>query len=184
MSENPYNSTPSFPTVNSDEKTAQVMIYTAQALWWGSIIMKERVRVNMWLRTGVAPEIIHMYNARMLLQGSAGKNAPLPLKDVHIFTDDVLAYHLLPPETEPLDYDPAEPNRHFEGITAFSGAFRFEGNVILSNLHNIGRYIETTRERFLSMYEVEITYPLSPVQSPLKVPQVLVKISTAIFASK
>jgi hypothetical protein len=172
------------PPLAKDEKAVSVMLYTHQMLWWGTIIMKEAVRVHMWLRTSAAPEIIHIYNARMLFQGSIEKHKPVAIKDGHIFTNDILAYHLLPPEKEPLDYDPNEPNRHLEAIAAFAGSFRFDGNVLMSNLYNIGRYVETTHERFVSIYDVEVTYPFSGSQAPLKVPQALVKIATAAFASK
>jgi hypothetical protein len=172
------------PSLASGEKAVPVMLYTNQALWWGSVILKEAIRVHMWLRTSAAPDIIHLYNARMLFQGSIEKRKPMAMKDAHIFTGDILAYHLLPPEKEPLDYDPSEPNRHLDAIAAFSGAFRFDGNVLLSNLFNIGKYIETTHDRFMSLYDVEVTYPFSTYQAPLKVPLALVKISTAAFASK
>ena len=172
------------PPLAKDEKIVPVMLYTHHALWWGSIIMKEMVRVHMWLRTSAAPEIIHIHNARLLFQGAVETHKPIAMKEAHVFTNDILAYHLLPPEKEPLDYDPNEPNRHLEAIAAFTGSYRFDGNVLLSNIYNIGRYIETTHERFVSMYDVDITYPFSSSQAPLRVPQALVKISMASFASK
>jgi len=174
----------SLPDLARDEKAVQVMIYTNQVLWWGSVIMKEKLRVHMWLRTSAAPEIIHIYNARMKLQGTVEKHKTIAVKDAHILTTDIIAYHLLPTEKEDLDYDPNEPNRHMEAIAAFAGFFRFDGNLLLANLYNIGRYIETTHERFLSIYDVEVTYPYSSDQAPLKVSQALVKLSTAAFASK
>jgi hypothetical protein len=176
--------TSSIPPLASDEKMVQVMLYTNQALWWGTVIMKEKWRVHAWLRTSAVPEIIHIYNARLKLQGTPEKHKPIAVKDAHILTSDIIAYHLLPPDKEDLDYDVNEPNRHMEAVVAFAGFFRFDGNVILSNLYNIGKYVETTHERFVSMYEVEIIYPYSSDQAPLKVPHALVKLSTAVLASK
>lgn len=184
MSENTATSSPQVLPLANDERTAQVMVYTSQAIWWGNIVIKEKVRINMWLRTSVAPEIVHIDQAKMFFQTPSELNKPLALKDAHIFTNDILAYHILPPEKEPLDYDPNEPNRHFEPVTCFSGAFRFDGTVLLSNLHNIGRYIETTRERFISLYDAEVYYPLRPSQTPLKSPQILVRVATASFVSR
>jgi len=172
------------PPLGPDERVVQVMIYTNQSLWWGSVIIKEKLRVHMWLRTSAAPEIIHLYNARMKFQGTPEKHKTIAVKDVHILTSHIIAYHLLPNEKEDLDYDPNEPNRHMESIAAFAGFFRFDGNVLVSNVYHIGRYIETTHESFLSMYDVDITYPYSTDLAPLKVQQALVKLSTAAFASK
>jgi hypothetical protein len=173
-----------YPSLANDEKAVPVMLYTNQALWWGTVIMKDKLRVHMWLRTSAAPEIIHIYNPRMILQGTFNKHKAIAFKDAHILTADLIAYHLLPTEKEDLDYDPQETNRHMEAISAFSGHFRFDGNVLLSNLYNIGRYVETTHERFVSMYDVEVTYPYSSDQAPLKVPQAMVKLLTAVFASR
>jgi hypothetical protein len=119
----------------------------------------------------------------MLMQ-NGNKQAPVQYKEVHLFTNDIMAYHLLPPEREPLDYDPNELNRHFEVVEAVSGFFKFDGNVLLSNLYSIGQYIETTHEKFISLYDAEITYPFVSPQNVLKIPQALVRISNAIFTTK
>ena len=168
---------------NNHDKNVPIMFYTQYALIWGNVVINEKVRVNMWLRTSIAPEIIHLSNCKMLVQ-NGNKQAPVSYKEIHLLSHDILAYHLLPPEKEPLDYDPQEPNRHFENVLAYSGFFKFEGNVLLSNLYSIGQYIESTHERFISFYDAEITYPFSSSQNILKIPQVLVRISNAVFATQ
>ncbi|MBI3150575.1 MAG: hypothetical protein HYZ21_00430, partial [Chloroflexi bacterium] len=44
-----------------DEKTALVMLYTHNMLVRGEIVIKENLRVSIWLRTQGVPNFIHLH---------------------------------------------------------------------------------------------------------------------------
>jgi hypothetical protein len=147
----------------------------------GDIITKTNIRVSTWLRTNAAPEVIKLLNGRSLITFVAGKPQPLTFQEIFIFTDQVMGFHLVPPEQEPLDYDLTEPNRYMAPVTVLIGAMRLDGHMRLSTLSNVSRYLDVTREIYTALYNVEITNLLLPDFGRISVPYVLVRQNSVVF---
>lgn len=169
-------------TLNDGEKATPVMVYTMNTLARGEVITKESLRVSTWLRTQGAPEFVGLYNAQVLVFGSSTGIQQASFLEYFVPTQQILAYHLVPPAKEPLDYDPSEPNRKMEPTLLLIGSFRFNGHLRMATQSNLNRYLEIARESFFSFYDVEITNPGLPSASALKAPIVLARLNTAILA--
>lgn len=169
---------------DADEKVVPVMIYTSNYLYLGDVIVKNIVRVNTWLRTNMAPDIIHLHRVNCLqtLTGDTSKSLFFP--EVYIPSIQVNAFHIMPPNKEPLDYDPNEPNRRMEPMTALIGPFRMDGNVRIAAKSDLSKFIELAHETFSALYDVEISLPGMQSFRTIRVPFVLARQNTTIFASR
>ncbi len=170
--------------VAEDEKTATVMIYSHQGIFWGDVVIKKVIRASTWLRTNAAPEVVQLLNARSLLTLYPGVPHPTFSKELLIFTNQVLAYHLMPPHQDPPDYDETEPNRSMFAVSARVGTFRFDGTMRLSSISNPYKYLTLTREAFTGLYNLEITNPVIPELGTFKVPFALVSQEQVIYTVK
>ena len=168
--------------VPDENHSSPVMVYTAHYLIWGDLILKAALRVSTYLRTNVAPEAITLYNARTLLTTS-GTSKPVAYPELSLATSQILAYHLVPPNRDPIDYDPTEPNRKMEPIYAIVGPFRIEGSLRLAAKSDLAKYLDLTHEQFTAVYDAEITHPLMPQLGGLQVPYLLVRQQTAMFCT-
>jgi hypothetical protein len=168
----------------SDEKISQIMVYTDYSLCWGEVATKELVRVSTWLRTNAAPDNVLLYNARSLPAQSTQQSKPQSYPELHIPTHHILAYHLLPPAQDPLDYDPRDGMRRLEPVTALVGPYRFDGNLSIAQKSNLTKFIEITKEVYTSLYDVEITYSMMASMGKLKIPFLLLRFTDAILASR
>ena len=176
--------TPKPYTLGAGEKATPVMVYTLTTLTRGEMITKEQLRVSTFLRTQAAPEFVGLYNAHVLVFGGRSGIQQASCPEYFIPTQQILAYHLVPPAKDPPDYDPSEPNRKMEPATVLIGTFRFFGNLRMATQSNLSKFLEVARESFFSFYDVEITNPGLPSASALKVPIVLGRLSTAVVASR
>jgi hypothetical protein len=156
-----------------DEKVSLVMAYTQNKLARAEVITKESVRVSTWLRTQGVPEYLHLVNVQVLLFGSGSvKNLAYP--EMYLPVSQLLAFHLVPPTTDPLDYVEDEPNRVMEPISALIGTFVFKGKLRISSKAGIERTIESSLSAWLSVYDVEITNPYLPQLQMPRVPLILI----------
>lgn len=168
-------------TLSPDEKSAGVMIYTATGVSWGEVVVKNQIRVSTWLRTNAAPEIICLYNAKTLFVSGGGSAKVLPFREQHISANQVLAYHLLPPAKEPVDYDPTEPNRRMDPVSVLIGQFRLDGSVRVASRTTLATHLEISRETFSPLYDVEVTCPILPSLKPVRVFYALIRHQSAAF---
>ena len=175
--------TPNPLTLQDDDKATAVMVYTHNMLARGEVITKEQMRVSTWLRTQSAPEFVALYQAQALIFGGPGGVQQVSYPELYIPTQEISAFHLVPPLNDPPDYDPDEPNRKMEPANLLIGTFRFNGHLRMATQSSVGKYMEIARETYISLYDVEITNPGLPSGSALKVPMVLARLSTAIMAS-
>ncbi len=169
-------------TLDVGEKATPVMVYTLNTLARGEVITKEHMRVSTWLRTQGAPDFVGLYNAHVLVFGGPTGIQQFSFAEYFIPTQQIMAYHLVPPAKETLDYDPSEPNRKMDPTVMLVGTFRFNGHIRLAAQSKLSKYLETARESFFSLYDVEITNPGLPSASVLKVPIVLARLSAVILA--
>ena len=172
-----------YPT-GPDDKIVPVMVYTTNYLYLGDVIVKNLIRVNTWLRTNMAPDIIHLFRARCVPVLSGDINKSLSFQEVFVPTNQVNAFHIMPPSNEPVDYDANEPNRRMEPMTAIVGPFRMDGSVRIAAKSDLTKFIELAHETFSALYEVDISHPGMASFRTIRVPFVLVRQNTTAFASR
>lgn len=165
------------------EKVSQIIVYTSNAMVWGTVATREAVRVSTWLRTQSAPDYLPFQRAQVLMT-TTSDSRPLAFDELYIPVGLVQAYHLQPPAQDPLDFDPNEPNRKLEPVTAMVGPFRFDGFVRLSTMTNLPRYLDVNKETYTSIYDVSISLPGSSKITGLQVPFLLLRRESALFSSR
>lgn len=171
-------------TVNGLEpgmKAMPVMVYTNTRIAWGNVHINENLRVSLVLQSTTVPDYISIYKAKILNLDIAGKAEPKTFSEMHIPTQEVVGFHLMPSHTEPLDYDENEPNRKMEPILAQVGKFDFYGHARISTQTSIKNYVEVTRAEFLTIYDLEIKRASNPNQQAMKVPSAQIRRTAAIF---
>lgn len=169
-------------TPQPDEKVTTVMIYTENYLVWGEVITKEAIRVSTWLRTPSLPQFIRLYDAHLLRFGSAQGLKTQIYPSLFQPSSQVIAFHIRPPAMDPRDFDPNEPNRKMEPVTALVGWFRFEGFLRMSTQTDMERYLDVLKEPFTAMYDTVITQPLTHTSGAMRVPYVLIRNMSALFS--
>lgn len=169
--------------VEADEKATPVMVYTPNHLAWGEVITKELIRLSTWLRTQAAPQYIFLHKAQMMYAGG-GSPAPISVAELHIPITQVLAFHMLPPHQDPVDYDPNEPNRKMVPVSTMVGAFRFDGLLRMSTQSSLYTFLEVIKEVYTSLYDVKVYQPQRPSMTPLHIPFTLVRRDTALFSGE
>jgi hypothetical protein len=170
-------------TLAHDEKATPIMVYTMSGMVWGQIVTKEMVRVSTFLRT-IAPDYVSLYDAHLLPLRAGGPEQALAIPEVHIRTTQVIAMHLLPPASEPHDYDPSETNRKMEPATVIVGPFRFDGLLRTSAMTDLAKHVEITREPFVSVYDIEASLPGMAKLGVIKAAQVLIRRDASLFAPR
>jgi hypothetical protein len=170
--------------LEADEKTAQIMVYTHSGLCWGDVIVKEQIRVGTWLRTNAAPDSVCVYNAKWMVISAGAGPRPTVFPSLHIGISQVMAYHLVPPAKEPIDYDESEPNRKMEPVSILFRAFQVNGTLRMAAKSDLAKYIEVTRETFTSIYDAEIICSLMPSLGIMRVPFLMVRQSESMFAAR
>ncbi len=178
------NDKPLAYTLAADEKSAQVMIYTLNALFWGEVVVKTVIRVSTWLRTNTVPDWIPLYNAGSIVTTSGTPPHTNSFVEVAVPVPQIIAYHLLPPAEDVLDYDTTEPNRRMEPVNALIGTFQVKGLLRINSSSNLRRYLEVTREAYTPIDDAEVTNLILPAFGPIKVPYVLIRQGSAVFTTR
>jgi hypothetical protein len=171
-------------TLSADEKSALVMTYTQNMLVRGEVITRQGVRVSTWLRTQGVPEYIHMFKATVLHFGSGVVKA-LTYAEVYVPVSTVIAFHLVPPVNEPMDFSADEENRIMVPVTALPGTFQFKGYFRIATKATLSNSIELAHSQWSSIYNVDVTNPSMPQMQPIHVPMILMnpkQVSLAIEA--
>lgn len=156
-----------------EEKSATVVIYTESMLIRGDLIVRENVRVSIWLRTQGVPNFIHLYNVHMVqLAGMPPKT--YTRNEAFIPTAEVIGFHLAPPAQDPLDYDGSETNRKMDRIQALASSFEIKANMRVSSAADFSSSLDVMTTGWLSLYDAVITNPYLP-QLDVKVPMLVVR---------
>jgi hypothetical protein len=165
-----------------DEKTTPVMLYTSDRLVRGDVVSKQSVlRVNIWPRTDGAPKYMHVLRPSVLVFGGSPVKA-LSYSEIYFPTAQLIAFHILPPTEEPLDYDPDEANRMMQEVEVLAGTFQMKGKIRISTHTEVVTSLEMARVAWMSLYEVEISSPYLPQMPPLRVPMALINPVNVSFA--
>ncbi len=171
-------------TLGEDDKATPVMIYTDNSLMVGEVVTKEIIRVSTWMRTPMVPQYIAIYSAQIIDLSSGGSPKSQSFGEIFLPSHRVVAFHMRPPESDPLDYDPDEPMRRMEPVTALIGAFRFDGFVRMSTQTDLESYLDVIKESFTSIYDIKVTCPNIPSFKPFQIPFALLRRDRVIFAPR
>lgn len=171
-------------TISEGEKITPVMLYTLNTFAWGEVVTKEAIRVSTWLRTPSAPQYITMREAHVLMLGGSTPVKPQTFPELQVPASQVVAFHMLPPARDPLDYEPNEPHRKMEPTTALVGSFRLDGFIRMSTQTTLERYLDVTKEAFTALYDVEITQPVMPALGIIRTPYVLLRRDLVLFSRR
>jgi hypothetical protein len=167
-----------------DEIATPVMVYTQNALSWGQLITKKAIRAGIILRSTVLPDYLSIYQAHLMnLQGREIVK-PVAFNELHFSIEQIIGFHVMPPNEEPPDYDPDEPNRKMEPITVLVGKFFFHGHVRISDQTNLKTFLDVTKIEFTSMYDVDIAHVSNAGMKPIHVPMCQVRRQAVIFGSR
>ncbi len=155
-----------------DEKTALVMLYTHNMLVRGEIVIKESLRVSIWLRTQGVPNYIHLHSPNVILLGGTPPKS-LAYSEVFVPTAEVIGFHLAPPAQDPLDYDVSEANRRMQPVDMLVGSFMLKAKLRISTQTELATFLDVSRSSWTSVYEADITNPYLP-QFNVHTPMMLV----------
>ena len=165
--------------LESDEKLETVMAYTRDMLVRGDLIVREGVRVSMWLRNQSVSNYIHLVKPQALVFGG-GAPKSITYSEMYVPTSEIVAFHLAPPAADPLDYDVNEANRAMSSVTALAGTFIISAKIRISTQADLGQSLDVLRTPWLSLYEAEITNPYIP-QFNMQLPMLLVSSKAVSF---
>jgi len=163
-----------------DERLVPVMIYTHNMLIHGELVAKQEVRVSILLRTQGVPNYLHITKAHVIVFGGTPPKT-MTFSEMFVATPTVIAFHMVPPAQDQMDYDPTEANRIMQPLDVTVGTFLFKGHVRISAQTDVGVSLEVGRVSWLSLYDTQITNPYLP-QFNLKVPLLVVKPEQVNFA--
>jgi hypothetical protein len=158
------------------------MLYTQESVVRGEVVTKESVhRVSIWLRTEGAPKYMHLLKPQVLVFGGSPVK-PLHFSEIYFPTSQVIAFHILPPSSEALDYDENEANRMMQPVEVLVGTFLMKGRIRISTQTEVATSLEVARISWMSLYEVVITNPYLPQMPPMHIPMLLVNPTHVAFA--
>jgi hypothetical protein len=166
--------------LEADDKTTMVMVYTHNALIRGEVVTKQAVRVSIWLRTEGAPVYMHLLKPLIVTFGGSPIR-PVRFPEAFVPISDVIAFHIVPPVTEPMDYEENEKNRMMQPIVALIGTFTAHGAVRISTQTALGTSLEVSRTVWMSLYDSDVTNPFMPNMS-VHVPMMLIRPEKVAFA--
>ena len=156
----------------SDEKIALVMVYTPNMLVRGEVIVKESLRVSIWLRTQGVRNYVHILEPQIILFGGASPKT-LQYSEIFVPIEKVLAFHLAPPAHEQLDYDEDEANRMMQAVDLVVGTFLMKAKLRISTQTDVATNLDISSTAWMSIYDAAVSNPYLP-QFSAQAPMLLV----------
>jgi len=160
--------------IKPDEKTTPVMAYTHDSMIRGEAITKEGIRVSTWFRTDGASDHLHLVNSQWVAV-TGGPVKPLTFLETYLSLDLILGFHIMPPASDPLDYDVNETNRVSSPLTIMMGRFLIKAKIRISPQIDVGTSLGISHTKWMSIYEVEVSCPYLPQMPAIQVPMMLVR---------
>ena len=167
-------------TLAPDEKATTVIIYSRNKMIHGDLVTKENAKVSIWLRIQDLPNYLHMLRTEVLFFG--GSPAKSLAYDEYFFpTERIIGFHLAPPASEPLDYDPNMADRAMLDVHLMLGAFILKGKVRVSTHADFSKMLEISHMTWFSVYDADISNPFLPDMPIIHVPMLLVNPAQVSF---
>ena len=168
--------------LKEDEKLNSVMVYTSHDIYWGDVVLKKQFRASTWLQTSAIPDFITLLNGKVIHTLAGGSPKPILIPESHIPVDEIVLFHLTPPENDLLEYDQNEPNMQTINVTITSGGFELDGKIRISSKTNLTQYLANTHESFYSLYDSSIRCLTMPSFGTIKVKFVIARIKKSILS--
>ena len=169
-------------TLEAYDKVTPATVYTRDTVLQGEIVTREQVRVSTWLRTPGLGEFVSIYHGSAIVFPGAGSPRIVRFAEHHLPLGAVVAMHITPPETDPVDYDPTEQNRKMMPATALVGPFRIDGSLRVPSHMTLARLLENMRETVIPIYDAVVACA-EPSVPPVRVTMTLVRPSACAFAA-
>jgi hypothetical protein len=166
-------------TLAPDEKATTVRVYSPNKMIHGDLVTKQNVRVGLLPRMGM-PGYAHFVKTEVLFFGGSPPQS-LAYEEYFFPTERMIGFHLSPPASEPLDYDPDEENRIMLDVDMILGAFMLKGKIRTSTHADFVSNLEAAHTTWLSVYFAEIINPFLPQVPAIHVPMLLVKPTQVSF---
>ncbi len=166
--------------LSENDALVPAMIYYDKGIVWGNLVTKKAIRASTWLRMSNVPNYFVFYDAHLLLL-SGGQPVHLSYDEINMPVNQIIAMHVMPPAKPEMDYDPNEPFRKIEKVSALSGLYRFDGGRRMSTMSDLHTSLMTSAERWASLYDVTVSYPTLPAMKPIKTPLVLLRQEYVIY---
>jgi hypothetical protein len=167
-----------------DEKIVPAMFYTPQRMIWGQLLTKSIVRVSTLLQSDFAPKYLDLIDAQLLIFGVGQNTKTLRFETLHIETDQINAYHILPPADESPYFEVSESNRKMESITALIGIYRFDCEIRIAQQSNLKTFLNVQKSAFLPIFNSTMSCPLLPGLKGVSAPIVLIRHNQGVFTPR
>ena len=163
------------------EVTTSMMFYTTNGLIWGDIVHHESILATRILTGVTIPEFLTIYNAQIMFSQMNYIGKPIKRKEVYLPANQVMLYHLTPPQEDQLDYDPTEPNRKMSAVNFFTPPFTVNGEMRISEVTTVKTNLEVLKAEFIAFYNLEITHANNPNMKPIRTNMGYVRTKQSIF---
>lgn len=168
--------------INEDEKLSPVMVYTSHDIYWGDVIIKKQFRASTWLQTSAVPDVLTLLNGKMIHTLVGGVPRPESISEVHIPLDEIVLFHMTPPESDLIEPDPSDALMQAIKVSINCGGFELDGTIRISVHSTIAQYLAITRESFYSIYDSSIRCVSMPSFGTVKVKFVIARINKSILS--
>lgn len=166
-----------------DEKTTPVILYTQDSLISGEMVTKQSIaRVSIWFRSDGTPKYIHLLKPRIVVFGRESAPITLHYSEVYFPLSQLIAFHIMPPIVEPLDYDTTEANRMMQEVSVLVGTFMMKGKIRVSTQTEVVQSLEIIGASWMSLYDVEVSNLYISQMPVLQTPMALLNPSHVAFA--
>lgn len=164
----------------ADEKITTVMVYSSNKLVHGELVTKTNVRVSILPRMQALTNFLHFFKAQVWFFGGA---EPKLINYAEYFfpVEQMVGFHMAPPASDPLDYEPGMVNRSLSEISMMLGVFLVKGKILVSTQVELGANLEIAHKSWLSVYEGDVSSPFMAQMPVLHVPMLLVRPAMVSF---
>lgn len=166
--EPPPQSTARLDNLDVEQIAVPTMVHTANSLSWGKVVIHENLRINLILVGSSVPDYISLYEAHRIRMDGTEVSKPAAYSELHIPTENILGFHVMPPMIEALDYEEDEPNRIMQPLVCLLGSFEFHGLFRMSSQTDLHQFLGVSKSKYLSLYDVEIRHTTSTQMKPIK----------------
>jgi hypothetical protein len=168
--------------LKEDEKLNSVMVYTSHDIYWGDVVLKKQFRASTWLQTNAIPDFITLLNGKVIHSLVGGVPRPILIPEAYIPVEEIVFFHLTPPDNDPLEYNPNEPNMQTINVTINSGGFELDGKIRISSKTTLTQYLAITHESFYSIYDSSIRCLTMPSFGTIRVKFAIARIKNSILS--
>jgi hypothetical protein len=145
-------------TLAPDEKSTQVMVGTADILFWGALVTKEQVRLSSFLTT-LAEDFVPFHNVKILFLAPAQQAAPVERALLCVKLEEILMFFAM----ADLEPPPEETEmRRYEPIEALVGSYQIEGMILKSPITPLQSMMLIATAAYMPVYKATVRHVAKP----------------------